>query len=37
MEENDDEEEETIDFELTDQKVDLESNENAIDFKWSDV
>ena len=37
MEENDNEEEETIDFELTDQKADLESNENDIDFKWSDV
>ena len=36
MEENE-EEEEPIDIEFTEQNADLENNENAFGFRWSDV
>ena len=36
MEENDEEKKEQIDIELTEQKA-SPHDENAIDFKWSDV
>ena len=36
-EENEDEEKEQIDIEFTEQKADPENDENAIDFRWSDV
>ena len=36
-EENEDEEKEPIDTEFTEQKADPENDENAIDFRWSDV
>ena len=37
MEENDEEEKESIKFELTEWKTDPNNDENAIDFKWSDT
>ena len=37
MEENDEEENEPINIEFTEQKADIYNDENAIDFKWSDV
>ena len=37
LEGSDDEEKEPIDIEFTEQKTDLDSYENAIDFRWSDV
>ena len=37
MEENDEEEWESINFELTERKADPHNDENAIDFKWSDT
>ena len=36
-EENDEDEKEPINIELTVQKTEPYNNENAIDFKWSDV
>ena len=36
MEEND-EEKELIDIELTEQKIDPDNDENAIDFNWSNI
>ena len=37
LEENDKEEKEPINIELTEQKTNSDNDENAIDFKWSDV
>ena len=37
LEENDEEENEPINIELTEQKTDPYNDENAVDFKWSDV
>ena len=37
MEENDEEEKEPINIEITEQKAGPYNDENAIDFKWSDV
>ena len=37
LEEKDEEEKEQIDIELTDKKTELYNDENAIDFKWSDL
>ena len=37
MEEKNEEEKESINIELTDQKTDSYNDENAIDFRWSDV
>ena len=37
MEENEDEEKESINIEFTERKTDPENDENAIDFRWSDV
>ena len=37
MEVNDEEEKEPINIELTIKKTDPYNDENAIDFKWSDV
>ena len=37
LEENDEEEKEPINIEFTEQKTDPYNDENAIDFKWSDV
>ena len=37
LEENDGKEKEPIELEFTEQKTDPDYNENAIDFKWSDV
>ena len=37
MEENDEEEKESISIELTEQKIYTYNDENAIDFKWSDI
>ena len=37
MEENDEEEKESIKFELTERKTDPNNDENVIDFKWSDT
>ena len=38
MEENEEEkEEEPIDIKITKQNADIENNENAFDFRWSDV
>ena len=36
-EENDEEEKESINIEVTDQKIDPYNDENAIDSKWSDL
>ena len=37
MEENEDEEKEPIIIQFTEQNTDFDNNENAIDFRWSDV
>ena len=37
MDENDEEEKEPINIELTEHKTDPYNDENAIDFRWSDV
>ena len=37
MDENDEEEKEPINIDLTEQKTDPYNDENAIDFRWSDV
>ena len=37
MEENDKEEKDPINIKLNEQKTDHYNDENAIDFKWSDV
>ena len=37
LKKNDDEEKESISIELTEQKAEFYNDENAIEFKWSDV
>ena len=37
MEENDEDEKQPINIELTEQQTDTYNDENAIDFKWSDL
>ena len=37
LEENDEEEKEPVDLEFAEQKADPYNDENAIDFRWSDV
>ena len=37
LEKNDEEEKKPINIEFTEQKIDPYNDENAIDFKWSDV
>ena len=37
LEEEDEEEKEAIEIEFTEQKADPENDENAFDFRWSDI